>query len=77
MIDKFRVGCFNGDYSGDIVEISHDSMDEPLEIDHQELSDLGDIIAMLNLRNHAEHGDEQAILKLKNLVDELEAKRED
>lgn len=71
--DEFRVGCFDAVYKGDVVEIQHDSMDEPLEVDFQEIHDLDDVVALLHLRSKVENNVEDAQEQFDNLVRNLEA----
>ena len=75
MTEQYRVGCWNATYKEDSVELRHDSMDEPVETDFQEIHDLDDIVAILHLKSKADNNVEDADSRLNNLVRELEAQR--
>lgn len=75
MTEQYHVGCWNATYKEDSVELRHDSMDESVEIDFQEIHDLDDIIAILHLKSKADNYVEGTDSRYKNLVSELEAQR--
>jgi len=76
---KFRVGCFNGELIEEdgkyYFSIRHDSMDEPLKVDYQEIHDLSDILSLIFLRMDVEQADgySEEHDRLNNLIYELEA----
>lgn len=82
--NKFRVGCYEGEYvpseeenSEGHIEITHDSMSEPTVIDVEEIFDLHNLVSLLMLRRGAEAGDNEAAENLEDLAEGLEALAKD
>jgi len=69
----YRVGCFDATFEQETVQIQHDSMDEPLKLDYEEIHDLYDILSLLQLRHKVDNDIEGAEGQLKMLKENLEA----
>lgn len=77
---EFRVGKIQAKYVGPdkegyggSYEVLHDNMEEPVEIDLEEIYDFQSIMALLDLHKYASTGNEEALAELEQLTDELEA----
>lgn len=54
MKELFRVGCWEGEYLQEEVRLWHDSMDEPVSLDTEELGDLKSLLDLLKVRDKYE-----------------------
>lgn len=77
---EFRVGKVQAKYVGPdkeghegSYELHHDNMEEPVEIDVEEIYDFQSIMSLLDLHKYANTGNEEALAELEELAGQLEA----
>jgi len=71
--DEYRVGCWNGEVSDGQAILRHDSMDEDVVVDVNELHDIANLTTILILKDIIVRGNRDDVENFAELVNDLEA----
>lgn len=69
----YRVGCWDGEVDNGVATITHDSIDNKITVDVEELHDISNLIQVLLNKDSITRGNQGDVERFEELVRDLEA----